>query len=107
MVQSGAEEKIAWTGGEAGPTPGDRETGGIASRKGWIASGIATAAVSSIAWTGKESSARARRPPGSDGGAPGEARRSHRKAPRGQGKDLKERTSLEAVPADDRTGTTL
>jgi hypothetical protein len=63
MVQSGAEEKIAWTGGEAGPTPRDpggvdREAGGIASRREWIASGIATAAVSSIASTDRESSQR-------------------------------------------------
>ena len=61
MVQSGAEEKVAWIGGETGPTPKDPggvdpEAGGIASRKGWTASGIATAAVSSIASTDRESS---------------------------------------------------
>ena len=61
MVQSGAEEKVAWIGGETGPTPRepggvDPEAGGIASRKGWTASGIATAAVSSIASTDGESS---------------------------------------------------
>ena len=60
MVQSGAEEKIAWIGGETGATQGGagREAGGIASTKGWIASGIATAAVSRIASTGRESSPR-------------------------------------------------
>ena len=61
MVQSGAEEKVAWIGGETGATlrdPGgaDREADGIASREGWTASGIATAAVSSIASTVRESS---------------------------------------------------
>ena len=61
IVQSGAEEKIAWTGGEAGATPrdpggADPDASGIASGKGWIASGIATVAVSRIAWTGEESS---------------------------------------------------
>jgi hypothetical protein len=59
IAVSGAEEKIAWIGGEAGPrNPGgaDREAGGIASTKGWTASGIATAAVSRIASTGRERS---------------------------------------------------
>jgi hypothetical protein len=63
MVQSGAEEKVAWIGGEIGPTlmdPGGvgPEAGGIATRKGWTASGIATAAVSSIASTDRENSQR-------------------------------------------------
>ena len=63
MVQSGAEEKVAWIGGETGPTPRDPggvdpEAGGIASKKGWTASGIATAAASSIASTVRESSQR-------------------------------------------------